>query len=212
MSTKEEPTSADGEVYRPAWQGSRAWISYGLPFPEACAKHIANTFKASKVYIIASGSLSRNTNHVKRLQEKLGQSVVGTRYGMKPHTLWSELVEVTNEAKELKADLLITLGAGSLTDAAKIISLVSTVRPYNAGRLQMLTITRQLPTTLTPLMIYKVSTMPHSKTVVLKLQLFRSFVFRPRYPEANTTTEAADPTIATIGSTASPDPSKDQLW
>lgn len=133
MSNKEQPTSADGEVCRPAWQGSRAWISYGLSFPDACAKHISSTFKASRAYILASGSLSRNTDQVRRLQEKLGQSVVGTRYGMRPHTLWSEILEVTKEAKELKADLLITLGAGSLTDAAKIIALVSTVTVYRTA-------------------------------------------------------------------------------
>ena len=114
----------DGETYRQAWTGSRPWISYGLPFPEACAKHVAETFKASKVYIIASGSLSRNTDHVKRLQEALGDKVAGTRYGMKPHTLWSEILEVTADAKKVYADLLVTLGAGSLTDGAKIITTV----------------------------------------------------------------------------------------
>ena len=44
---------------------------------------------------------------------------------MKPHTLWSEVLEVTQDALEKDADLLITLGAGSLTDAAKIVVLVS---------------------------------------------------------------------------------------
>ena len=124
MATDTSEASADGEVYRQAWKGSHPWISYGLPFPEACAKHVANTFNASRAYIIASGSLSRNTNHVKRLQDALGGKVAGIRHGMKPHTLWSEILEVTQEAKQVEADLLITLGAGSLTDAAKIIALV----------------------------------------------------------------------------------------
>lgn len=113
------------EVYRPAWEGSKSYVSYGLPFPEACAKHVADTFKASKVYIIASGSLSQNTKHVTRLQEALGDKVVGTRYGMKPHTLWSEILEVAQDALAKGADLLVTLGAGSLTDGAKIVTLVS---------------------------------------------------------------------------------------
>ena len=125
MASKEPPTSSDGEVYRKAWEGSYASISYGLPFPDACAKHVKNTFKASRVYIVASGSLSRNTNHVERLQKALGDNVVGTRYGMQPHSLWSEILEITKAAKEADADLLITLGAGSLTDGAKIIALVS---------------------------------------------------------------------------------------
>lgn len=124
MPTNEQHTSAEDETFRPAWQGSKTNVSYGLPFPEACVKHIRSTFKASRVYIIASGSLSRNTDHVKRLQQALGDKFIGIRYGMQPHTLWSEVVEITKDAEEKKADLLITLGAGSLTDAAKIIALV----------------------------------------------------------------------------------------
>ena len=125
MSSDSQPASNDNEVYRPAWEGSPAYISHGLPFPEACTKHVANTFQACRVYIIASGSLSRNTDHVQRLQRALGDKVVGTRYGMQPHTLWSEILQIAQDAGEKKADLLVTLGAGSLTDGAKIIATVS---------------------------------------------------------------------------------------
>ena len=85
------------------------------------------------------GSLSRNTHHVKRLQDALSSRVVGTRYGMKPHTLWSEILEVAQEASSVSADLLVTLGAGSLTDGAKIIALVS-LRSNALGAWRSLTI------------------------------------------------------------------------
>ena len=125
MAADNDQAASDGEVYRAAFgTASYPYISYGIPFPQACAKHVADTLKATRVYIIASGSLSRNTDYVKQLQEALGEKVVGTRDGMTPHTLWSECLEIAEEARQAKADLLITLGAGSLTDAAKIISLV----------------------------------------------------------------------------------------
>jgi alcohol dehydrogenase class IV len=96
-------------------------ISYGLPFPEACAKHVRSTFGSSRVYIICSGTLSRNTNALQRLIDALGKDhVVGVRKGMAPHTLWSQIIEIVTEAREAKADCLVTLGAGSLTDGAKI--------------------------------------------------------------------------------------------
>lgn len=121
-----EPASDDGEVYRLAISNTeRPHISYGLPFYEACAKHVSKTFNASRVYIIASRSLSMNTDALERLQDALGDKVVGVRKGMTPHTLWSECLEVTEEARRLDADILITLGAGSLTDAAKIVALVA---------------------------------------------------------------------------------------
>src|SRR6201996_9586854 len=108
--TIDNPTYTPGEeVYRPAWPGCKASISYGLPFPEACSKHVDETFSATRVYIIASGSLSRNTQHVQRLQEALGKKVVGVRHGMQPHTLWSEILEVAEDAKSKSADLLVTL-------------------------------------------------------------------------------------------------------
>ncbi|KAK5111547.1 hypothetical protein LTR62_004843 [Meristemomyces frigidus] len=109
------------EQYWRAFTSSGPNVSYGRPYPEACAKHVTETFRAHRVYIIASGSLARNTDHVRQLQTALGDKVVGVRKGMKPHTLWSEILEVTAEARAVQADLLITLGAGSLTDGAKIV-------------------------------------------------------------------------------------------
>lgn len=125
MASTNGTTSPSSEVYRPAFStGDYPHISYNLPFHKSCAKHVSETFKASRVYIIASGSLARNTDNVTKLQDALGSKVVGTRIGMKPHTLWSEILEIAKEAKELEADILVTLGAGSLTDGAKIIALV----------------------------------------------------------------------------------------
>jgi alcohol dehydrogenase class IV len=113
------------EICREAFPGSEIpHISYGLPYPETCAKHVQDIFKASRVYIIASKTLSTHTDALKRLETALDRKTVGRRIGMTPHTLWSECLEVTEEARELEVDLIITLGAGSLTDAAKIISLV----------------------------------------------------------------------------------------
>ncbi|KAF2159944.1 hypothetical protein M409DRAFT_60355 [Zasmidium cellare ATCC 36951] len=116
------PDPAPGEVHRPAYASGYPHISHNLPFPQACAKHITHTFHASRVYIIASGSLSENTDHVRKLQDVLGEKVVGTRHGMKSHTLWSEILEVTRDARGAGADLIVTLGAGSLTDGAKIVA------------------------------------------------------------------------------------------
>ena len=105
------------ETYRRAFPDSeRPDISYGIPFPETCAFHVVNTFRASKVYIIASRSLTKNTNALQRLEEALGPAIVGKRIGMKSHTYWSEVLEITKECKACAADLVITLGAGSLTD------------------------------------------------------------------------------------------------
>ncbi|GAB7348125.1 hypothetical protein MBLNU459_g6142t1 [Dothideomycetes sp. NU459] len=125
MSSSSSSSPAKKETYRPAFPSGdpNPMISYGLPFAEACAKHVGDTFHASRVYVLASGSLARDTAHVGDLEAALAGRVVGVRRGMTPHTLWSEILAVTDEAREGRADLIVTLGAGSLTDAAKIVVL-----------------------------------------------------------------------------------------
>lgn len=48
---------------------------------------------------------------------------------MQSHTLWSEVLEIVHDARRVEADLLLTLGAGSLTDGAKVVALVISPAP-----------------------------------------------------------------------------------
>ncbi|CAL5867381.1 uncharacterized protein PFLUO_LOCUS1599 [Penicillium psychrofluorescens] len=113
------------ENVHPAFTGRELpLLSRGIAFPAAAARHVAGTFRASRVYVICSGSLARNTDALNRLTAALGpEKVVGQRIGMQSHTLWSEVLETVAHARNVQADLLLTLGAGSLTDGAKIIAL-----------------------------------------------------------------------------------------
>ncbi|KAI0123909.1 putative Fe-containing alcohol dehydrogenase [Xylariales sp. AK1849] len=111
------------ETFRPAFPGrSNPAISYGIPFTSSLIKHAEDDLQASRIYLICSSSLSRNTDYLSDLQSKLGPKLAGVHIGMKPHTHWSEILEIVSDARSCNADLLVTLGAGSLTDAAKVIS------------------------------------------------------------------------------------------
>lgn len=59
-------------------------------------------------HFISSASLSKNTEALVSLQLALGGKLVGTRVGMKPHTLWSDILQIVKEAQDVGADLLIT--------------------------------------------------------------------------------------------------------
>lgn len=109
------------------------YVSYGRPYYESCARHVNETFHASKVYIVASGSLARNTDRVDKLIETLGKDkVVGLRRGMTPHTPFSEILSIAQECRDAGADCVVTLGAGSVTDGAKLVVLVSDLfRPFS---------------------------------------------------------------------------------
>lgn len=113
------------ETFEPAFPGrDRPLISFGLPFVESVPKHADDTFGASRIYIICSRSIARSTTYLDELKKALGHKVAGVRVGMKPHSLWSEILEVVADTRQYDVDLIITLGAGSLTDAAKVVSLV----------------------------------------------------------------------------------------
>ncbi|KAF7131088.1 hypothetical protein CNMCM5793_004075 [Aspergillus hiratsukae] len=116
------PFQFGNEVCQPAF-GNKATpkVSYGQRFPEACAKHCRDTFSSSRVYIISSKSLSTNTTALQRLRDALGDRVAGVRIGISSHTPLAEVVEAVKEARGLDIDCIVTLGAGSLTDAAKLV-------------------------------------------------------------------------------------------
>ena len=106
------------------------YVSYGLPFTQACAKHVAETIQAPRVYILVSSSLSQNTDDLPCLHtaidDRCGEdTVVGIRRGVKSHTFYSDILKIVQEAMNVNANCLVTLGGGSLTDAAKVATLVS---------------------------------------------------------------------------------------
>ena len=112
------------ETYHGSWPGSGTHISHGLPcFAHAVSHHVTHTFHSSRIWILASRSLSQHAaNPLQQLKSTLGSRVVGVTVGMKPHTQWSEVLSIVRGARSVTADLLVTLGGGTLTDAAKIVS------------------------------------------------------------------------------------------
>lgn len=116
------------ETFRPAFvDRPRPLLSYGIPFPESVSRHVVDTFHAERVYVICSGSLAKNTDSLARIAETLKKvkvEIVGKRIGMKSHTLWSEVLEITEDARACSADLILTIGGGTLTDGAKVIAFV----------------------------------------------------------------------------------------
>ncbi|KAI5358526.1 Putative alcohol dehydrogenase, iron-type/glycerol dehydrogenase GldA [Septoria linicola] len=88
-----------------------AYVSYGKTHHEACAHHVKETYDAKRVYIVASGSLSKNTDEVDKLKAALRDRVV------------DDVLEATKDAKERGADCIVTIGGGSLSDGAKAMLL-----------------------------------------------------------------------------------------
>jgi maleylacetate reductase len=97
-------------------------VVFGNPFAETLAREV-DRLDARAVFVLASGTLSRETNLVERLRRVLGNRFAGLCAKIGAHTPRSDVVAAANAAREANADLLVTLGGGSVTDAAKMVGL-----------------------------------------------------------------------------------------
>jgi maleylacetate reductase len=106
-------------VYRfPAMES----VVFGKPFVEALAQEV-DRVEARAVFILASGTLARETDTVERLSQMLGNRLAGVYAKIGAHTPRTDVVAAANAAREAGADLIVTLGGGSVTDAAKMVGL-----------------------------------------------------------------------------------------
>jgi maleylacetate reductase len=97
-------------------------VIFGKPFTEALAQEV-DRLEARAVFILASGTLARETDTVDRLRRVLGNHLAGTCARIGAHTPRTDVVAAANAAREAGADLIVTLGGGSVTDAAKMVGL-----------------------------------------------------------------------------------------
>src|SRR5215472_9998966 len=106
-------------VYRfPAMES----VVFGKPYAEALAQEVGR-LDARAVFVLASGTLSRETDLVERLHRVLGNRFAGLCARIGAHTPRADVVAAANAAREAGSDLLVTLGGGSVTDAAKMVGL-----------------------------------------------------------------------------------------
>jgi maleylacetate reductase len=116
-------------------------VQYGRPFAEALAEE-RQRLDARRVFLIAGGTLSRETGFVDAAQAALGNYLAGTWTRIGAHTPRIDVVEAAGAARAVGADLLVTLGGGSVTDAAKMIGMClanDVLEPRDLDRLRATT-------------------------------------------------------------------------
>ena len=97
-------------------------VIYGIPLAQALADEIARV-DARAVYVLASGTLNRQTDVVDTVRQVLGNRLAGLYARIGSHTPRIDVVAAANEVRAARADWLLTVGGGSVTDAAKMIGL-----------------------------------------------------------------------------------------
>lgn len=97
-------------------------VMFGEPAGPSVAK-IAEKLGATRIFLMVSGTLNRETDEIEKLRQALGNKCVGTFDAMPPHTPRSAVIAAADQARECNADLIVTLGGGSITDGAKAVQL-----------------------------------------------------------------------------------------
>jgi maleylacetate reductase len=97
-------------------------IVYGRPAAQS-ARAEADRLDARRVFVMASRTMNRTTDEVQRMRASLGDRYAGLYDAMPSHTPRDAVIDAANAARAAAADLVITFGGGSLTDAGKMVRL-----------------------------------------------------------------------------------------
>jgi maleylacetate reductase len=102
--------------------GAMEEVLFGTPAAEAIPD-LARRYDARRVFLMVSGTLDRETDEIEKVRSALGERCAGTFDRMPPHTPRRAVIEAANQAREARADLIFTIGGGSITDGAKAVQL-----------------------------------------------------------------------------------------
>eukprot|EP00434_Breviolum_minutum_P022016 symbB.v1.2.019435.t1/scaffold1590.1/size110306/1 len=76
-----------------------------------------------RAFLMVSRTLRSQSNALEEIQSALGETCVGIWDGMPAHTPRNAVLEAAKEAKKVNADVIVTIGGGSLTDGAKVVRI-----------------------------------------------------------------------------------------
>jgi len=95
-------------------------IVYGRPAAQVIAEE-AERLEASRVFLVCSRHLAGDNGPAAAIARGLGRRHAGTYAKAQSHTPKETVVEAANQARAAKADLLVSIGGGSVTDTVKIM-------------------------------------------------------------------------------------------
>jgi maleylacetate reductase len=102
--------------------GAMEAVVFGRPAADALTEEISR-LGAERVFLMTSGTLNRSTDEIAKVRQALGPRFAGIFDRMPPHTPRSAVIAAAAAAREARADLLVTIGGGSVTDGGKAVQL-----------------------------------------------------------------------------------------
>jgi maleylacetate reductase len=100
-------------------------VRWGVPAAEAVREEVER-LGAQRVFIAASGTLSRKTSVIATIREALGTRFVGLFDQCGEHTPLESVIACVSAARAAQTDLIVTVGGGSPIDMVKVVQLCLT--------------------------------------------------------------------------------------
>ncbi len=97
-------------------------VLFGQPAAAAVVEQ-ARRLDAHRVFLMVSGTLNRETDEIGKIRDALGGRYAGLFDQMPAHTPRRAVIAAADAAREADADLIVTVGGGSITDGAKAVQL-----------------------------------------------------------------------------------------
>ena len=102
--------------------GAMDEVVFGHPAAEAVVAQM-DRLGAARAFLMVSGTLNRQTGEIEKIRKALGSRCAATFDAMPPHTPREAVIAAAEQARAAGADLIVTVGGGSITDGAKAVQL-----------------------------------------------------------------------------------------
>jgi maleylacetate reductase len=102
--------------------GAMDEVVFGRPASEAIVEAL-NRLGAQRAFLMVSGTLNRTTDEIENIRRALGPRCAGTFDAMPSHTPRAAVIAASEQARAADADIIVTIGGGSITDGAKAVQL-----------------------------------------------------------------------------------------
>ncbi len=102
--------------------GAMDEVVFGKPAAEAIVEQM-DRLSAQRAFLMVSRTLNQTTDEIEKIEHLLGSRCAAVFDGMPPHTPREAVIAATDQARGVDADLIVTVGGGSITDGAKAVQI-----------------------------------------------------------------------------------------
>ena len=102
--------------------GAMDEVVFGDPAAEALVRQM-DRLRATRAFLMVSGTLRRETDEIEKIRRALGSRCAAIFDAMPQHTPREAVIAASGQARAANADLIVTVGGGSITDGAKAVQL-----------------------------------------------------------------------------------------